>query len=45
MSGCELWREDLEELTRYDPELPYLAEIEVDLRALVAERVRAGAAI
>ena len=40
-----LWREDLEELTRYDPELPYLAEIEVDLRALADERVRAGAAI
>ncbi len=40
-----LWREDLEELTRYDPDLPYLAEIEVDLRALAAERVRAGAAI
>ena len=40
-----LWREDLEALTRYDPELPYLAEIEVDLRALADERVRAGAAI
>ena len=39
-----LWQEDLDELTRYDPELPYLAEIEIDLRALVADRNGAGAA-
>jgi GTP diphosphokinase / guanosine-3',5'-bis(diphosphate) 3'-diphosphatase len=40
----QLWQEDLEELTRYDPQLPYLAEIEVDLLALNAERARVGAA-
>jgi GTP pyrophosphokinase len=33
----ELWREDLEELTRLDPELPFLAEIELELRELGAE--------
>jgi (p)ppGpp synthase/HD superfamily hydrolase len=33
----ELWREDLEELTRFDPELPFLAEMEVGLRELGAE--------
>jgi (p)ppGpp synthase/HD superfamily hydrolase len=32
-----LWEEDLRELTGYDPELPFLAEIELELRALVAE--------
>ena len=40
-----LWREDLDELTRYDPDLPYLAEIELELRALAADRAEAGAAI
>ena len=40
----QLWQEDLEELTRFDPGLPYLAEIEIDLRALVADRNGAGAA-
>ena len=40
----QLWQEDLDELTRFDPELPYLAEIEIDLRALVADRNGAGAA-
>ena len=40
----QLWQEDLEQLTRFDPELPYLAEIEIDLRALVADRNGAGAA-
>lgn len=33
----ELWREDLEELTRLDPELPFLAEMELELRELGAE--------
>ena len=33
----ELWREDLEELTRRDPELPFLSEMEVELHALSAE--------
>ncbi len=32
-----LWGEDLEELTELDPELPFLAEIELELRALRAE--------
>ena len=32
----ELWAEDLEELTAYDPELPFLGEIEISLRALRA---------
>lgn len=32
----ELWSEDLLELTRYDPDLPFLAEIEVELRGLRA---------
>ncbi|HEX2358263.1 MAG TPA: HD domain-containing protein [Solirubrobacterales bacterium] len=32
----ELWAEDLEELTAFDPELPFLAEIEISLRALRA---------
>lgn len=30
----KLWSEDLDELTRHDPGLPFLGEIEVDLRAL-----------
>ena len=38
-----LWQEDLEELTRHDPQLPYLADMEIDLLALNAERVRVGA--
>lgn len=33
----ELWREDLDELTAYDPKLPFLAEIEIELRALRGE--------
>lgn len=33
----QLWSEDLEELTAADPELPFLAEIEIELRALRAE--------
>jgi (p)ppGpp synthase/HD superfamily hydrolase len=33
----QLWDEDLEELTAYDPELPFLTEIEVELRALHAD--------
>lgn len=33
----ELWDEDLAELTSYDPELPFLAEIELELRVLHAE--------
>ena len=33
----ELWDEDLAELTVHDPELPFLAEIELELRALHAE--------
>ena len=32
-----LWREDLEELSQLDPELPFLAEIELELRELQAE--------
>ncbi len=30
----QLWEEDLEELTRHDPELPFLAEMEIELREL-----------
>jgi guanosine-3',5'-bis(diphosphate) 3'-pyrophosphohydrolase len=33
----ELWGEDLGELSAYDPDLPFLAEIEIELRALRAE--------
>jgi len=33
----ELWREDLDELTRVDSDLPFLAEIELELRELRAE--------
>jgi hypothetical protein len=33
----ELWREDLEEMTRLDPEPPFLAEIEIELQALSAD--------
>lgn len=32
-----LWEEDLEELTAFDADLPFLAEIELELRALRAE--------
>lgn len=32
-----LWREDLEELTDFDSDLPFLAEIEVELRTLTAD--------
>lgn len=38
-----LWREDLEDLTRLDPELPFLGEIELELRALLAEAPAVGA--
>lgn len=34
----DLWTEDLEDLSAYDPELPFLAEIEIELRELRAER-------
>ncbi len=30
----ELWQEDLQELSQHDPELPFLAEIEIELREL-----------
>jgi (p)ppGpp synthase/HD superfamily hydrolase len=30
----DLWAEDLEALTELDPELPFLAELEIELRAL-----------
>ncbi|MDP9228369.1 MAG: HD domain-containing protein [Actinomycetota bacterium] len=33
----ELWGEDLEQLTAYDPKLPFLAEMEIELRELRAE--------
>jgi (p)ppGpp synthase/HD superfamily hydrolase len=33
----ELWDEDLEELTAYEPSLPFLGEIEIELRALRSE--------
>ncbi len=33
----DLWAEDLDELSAYDPELPFLAEIELELRALRSE--------
>jgi (p)ppGpp synthase/HD superfamily hydrolase len=33
----ELWAEDLEDLSAHDPELPFLAEIELELRALRSE--------
>jgi (p)ppGpp synthase/HD superfamily hydrolase len=32
-----LWTEDLDELSAYDPELPFLAEIELELRVLRSE--------
>jgi (p)ppGpp synthase/HD superfamily hydrolase len=32
-----LWTEDLEELSEYDPDLPFLAEIEIELSALRAD--------
>jgi (p)ppGpp synthase/HD superfamily hydrolase len=37
-----LWREDLEDLTEHDPDLPFLAEIELELRELTAEAPPAG---
>ena len=37
-----LWEEDLRELTTYDPELPFLAEIETELRDLRAEGAQTG---
>jgi (p)ppGpp synthase/HD superfamily hydrolase len=33
----DLWTEDLEELSGYDPDLPFLAEIEIELSALRAD--------
>jgi (p)ppGpp synthase/HD superfamily hydrolase len=33
----DLWSEDLEELSGYDPDLPFLAEIEIELSALRAD--------
>jgi (p)ppGpp synthase/HD superfamily hydrolase len=33
----DLWTEDLEELSEYDPDLPFLAEIEIELSALRAD--------
>jgi GTP pyrophosphokinase len=33
----QLWREDLDELTAVDPELPFLAELELELRAVTVE--------
>jgi (p)ppGpp synthase/HD superfamily hydrolase len=33
----DLWAEDLEELSAHDPELPFLSEIELELRALRSE--------
>ena len=32
-----LWAEDLEALTAHDPDMPFLAEIEIELRSLCAE--------
>jgi (p)ppGpp synthase/HD superfamily hydrolase len=39
----ELWQEDLEELARLDPAMPFLAEIELELRELRAETASAAA--
>lgn len=33
----DLWAEDLEDLSAHDPEMPFLAEMELELRALHAE--------
>jgi (p)ppGpp synthase/HD superfamily hydrolase len=33
----DLWSEDLEDLSSHDPELPFLAEMELELRALRSE--------
>jgi hypothetical protein len=33
----DLWAEDLEDLSANDPEMPFLAEIELELRALRTE--------
>jgi (p)ppGpp synthase/HD superfamily hydrolase len=37
----DLWTEDLEELSEYDPDLPFLAEIEIELSALRADTAAA----
>jgi (p)ppGpp synthase/HD superfamily hydrolase len=37
-----LWREDLRDLSQTDPDLPFLAEIEIELRHLVNEDERAA---
>lgn len=39
----QLWGEDLDELTRLDPELPFLTEMELELRELRAETTSAAA--
>jgi GTP pyrophosphokinase len=39
----ELWQEDLQELAQLDPDLPFLAEIELELRELRAETASAAA--
>ena len=39
----ELWHEDLEELSAHDPGLPFLGEIETELRALRGEATPAAA--
>ena len=39
----ELWEEDLEDLTRLDSELPFLAEIELELRELRGDEASAAA--
>jgi (p)ppGpp synthase/HD superfamily hydrolase len=33
----DLWSEDLEDLSEHDPDLPFLTEMEIELRALRAE--------
>jgi (p)ppGpp synthase/HD superfamily hydrolase len=38
----ELWLEDLEQLTAVDPDLPFLPEIEIELRALHADATEPG---
>jgi hypothetical protein len=40
----ELWTEDLEELHDFDPETPFLAEIQSELEALRAEAKPASTA-
>ncbi len=39
-----LWREDLDELTERDPEMPFLAEIELQLRQLSSDAGRPAVA-